>query len=160
MATAKPTLTRGDLRKIARARIKDAECLFSSRRYDGAVYLCGYAVEIALKARVCKTLNWSEFRPDAAGKAFEEYRFFRSHSLEFLLGVSGIKSKIKLTHMAYWSVVAKWRPELRYKHVGSATRSDAAVMIEAANELLRVLSLRSSAASLTLRGTSITSKAG
>lgn len=44
------------LTKIARARIEDAKVLVHSKRYDGAVYLCGYAVEIALKVRICRTL--------------------------------------------------------------------------------------------------------
>ena len=48
-----------DLRRIARAR--DAEMLLRAGRYDGGVYLCGYAVEIGLKARICKTIKWSGF---------------------------------------------------------------------------------------------------
>lgn len=51
-------LDRSDLKKIAQARIEDGEVLLSSNRYDGAVYLCGYAVEIALKERICRTLGW------------------------------------------------------------------------------------------------------
>lgn len=51
-------LTRAELLKIAEARLKDAEVLFHSKRYDGAIYLCGYAVEVALKARICSTLHW------------------------------------------------------------------------------------------------------
>jgi len=46
-------LTIKQLRDIARERIKDAEALFGAERYEGAMYICGYAVEIALKARIC-----------------------------------------------------------------------------------------------------------
>ena len=35
---------------IDRARIEDAEALLTAGRFDGATYLCGYAVEVALKA--------------------------------------------------------------------------------------------------------------
>jgi HEPN domain-containing protein len=46
-----------DLRRLAKARLQDAEALFQTRRFDGAVYVVGYSVEIALKARICKTLR-------------------------------------------------------------------------------------------------------
>jgi HEPN domain-containing protein len=42
-----------DVEEIARARLQDADILLTSERYDGAIYLCGYAVELALKARIC-----------------------------------------------------------------------------------------------------------
>ena len=51
-------IDRTDLRKIAYARLRDAEALISNHRYDEAVYLCGYAVDITLKAHICKTLRW------------------------------------------------------------------------------------------------------
>jgi hypothetical protein len=44
-------LTRWNLSETSRARLMDAEVLLQSERYDGAVYVCGYAVEIALKKR-------------------------------------------------------------------------------------------------------------
>lgn len=50
-----------ELRAISIARLRDAEVLLKARRFDGAVYLCGDAVEIALKARICRTLDWVEF---------------------------------------------------------------------------------------------------
>jgi HEPN domain-containing protein len=46
-----------ELRKIARGRLKDAEVLLTAKRYDGAIYLCGYAIETALKARICHVLK-------------------------------------------------------------------------------------------------------
>ena len=54
-------LTRKELQKIARARLKDAQILFQNRRYEGAAYLCGYAIELWLKARICRTLGWEGF---------------------------------------------------------------------------------------------------
>ena len=49
--------TTTELRALARARLKEAQILFAAKRYDAATYLCGYAVEMALKARICKTLG-------------------------------------------------------------------------------------------------------
>jgi HEPN domain-containing protein len=46
-----------DLMTIARERLTDAEVLLNAQRYDGAAYLCGYSIEIALKHKICQTLN-------------------------------------------------------------------------------------------------------
>jgi len=56
-----------DLRAIARARLRDAQVLLTGKRFDGAFYLAGYAVELALKARVCRTLKWPDFPKERAG---------------------------------------------------------------------------------------------
>jgi hypothetical protein len=53
--------TTTELRTLARARLKDAQILFAAKRYGAATYLCGYAVEMALKARIGKTLGWANF---------------------------------------------------------------------------------------------------
>ena len=126
-----------DLKKLARGRLKDAEVLCKGRRYDGAVYLCGYAIELALKARVCKTLKWSGF-PETR-KEFNRLGSFRTHNLEVLLHLSGIEARVKANRMADWSVFAQWGPELRYRQIGTANSVDARDMIDAAKNLLRVL---------------------
>lgn len=54
-------INKREIKKIAKARLKDAEVLAASRRYEGAIYLCGYAVELGLKARICLTLKWPGF---------------------------------------------------------------------------------------------------
>jgi hypothetical protein len=130
-------ITRSELTKIARARLRDAEVLYRARRYDGAIYLCGYAVEIALKARICKTLSWSEY--PATGGEFQNYQSFRTHNLHVLLHLAGVEERIKTTLMTEWSAVAVWDPEARYKPIGSATRQAAELMIASARVLLRAL---------------------
>src|SRR5262245_42078838 len=130
-------ITRSDLTKIARARLRDAEVLYRSRRYDGAIYLCGYAVEIALKVRICRTLPWPGY-PSTGGE-FQHYQSFRTHNLDVLLRLSGVEERIKTTLMTEWSTVAGWDPEARYRPIGSATRQAAALMIASARVLLRAL---------------------
>ena len=51
-------------------------------RYDGSVYLCGYVIELLLKARICKTLNWDGFPSDS--KEFQNLNNFKTHNLEIL----------------------------------------------------------------------------
>jgi len=130
-------LTRQELQRIAKARLLDAEALFSSKRYDGSIYLCGYAVEIGLKNRICKTLNWKAF--PYTRSEFQNYQSFKTHSLDVLLSLSGAEEQIKKTFFAEWSVVAKWDPEARYKTIGSATKQTAKLMIDSTRTLLRAL---------------------
>ncbi len=54
-------ILKAELRRIAVARLADAELLLQAKRFDGASYLSGYAVEIGLKLRICKTLKWQGF---------------------------------------------------------------------------------------------------
>lgn len=126
-----------ELDNIARARIEDAKALLTAGRFDGATYLCGYAVEVALKARICRTLNWAEF-PSTGGE-FQAYRSFQVHELDVLLRLSGQEVRIKQNYFPLWNAVAVWRVESRYNVVGTAQQSDATAMIQAVEELLVVL---------------------
>jgi HEPN domain-containing protein len=129
--------TRDDLKKIARARLKDARSLLSTGRYDGGVYLCGYAVETALKARICQTLKWAAF--PSSRKEFEGLISFKTHDLELLLRLSGQAPRLKAKYLADWSLVSKWNPEARYERIGNVTRQDLQAMIDAASNLMETL---------------------
>jgi HEPN domain-containing protein len=124
-----------ELRKIAQARFKDANVLLNARRFDGAIYLCGYAIELALKARVCKTLRWHGY-PSTSGE-FKDYHSFRTHDLDVLLHLTGREQSIKVNYFAEWSAVAQWNPSARYQAVGTATEADAKLMLSASEALLR-----------------------
>lgn len=126
-----------DLDSIAQARVADANVLAAAGRFDGALYLCGYAVEIALKARICRTLNWPAF-PES-NTEFRSFQSFRTHELAVLLQLTGRETDIKTAHFAARSTVEVWRPESRYRTIGSASNTDASEMIASAIELLGAL---------------------
>lgn len=126
-----------DLINIARERLLDAETLLNSQRPDGAVYLCGYAIEIALKHKICETLNWVTF--PSTNKEFEKYKSFRTHDLDILLTFSGIETTVKSTYLAEWSAISIWNPEARYNPVGIVTLGDASLMIDSAKSLIQIL---------------------
>jgi len=130
-------ISRKELRQIARARLEDAQTLLNAGRYDGTIYLGGYVVELALKARICKTLKWSSF-PQTRGE-FQNYQSFKTHNLDVLLSLCGVEAKIKTKYLAEWSIIATWDPEARYNPTGSATKLDAESLVDAATELLRAL---------------------
>ena len=130
-------LSRSDLKKIAVGRLRDSEALLKMKRYDAAIYLCGYAVEVALKARICRALRWAEF-PQSRGE-FRDYQSFRTHDLNVLLHLSGAETKIRPALVREWSAVSKWDPEARYRPPGSASRFDAEFMIQSVKAILSVL---------------------
>src|SRR5213594_478763 len=101
-----------DLRAIARARLRDAQALLRAKRFDGAFYICGYAVELALKARICRTLKWLGFPED--GKEFKGLLSMKTHDLETLLTLSGIRDRIIEKHVDDWSLALRWNPEWPY----------------------------------------------
>lgn len=123
-----------ELRRIATARLKDATALLNAKRYDGATYLCGYAVELTLKARICRTLKWPEF--PSTNSEFKNYMSFKVHNLDVLLHLSGKEDVVKTTLLAEWSAVAQWDPTSRYQSVGTVLKSDAEDMITATKTLI------------------------
>jgi uncharacterized protein (UPF0332 family) len=126
-----------ELNRIASARLKDAEILYKGKRYDGAVYLCGYAVELTLKTKICKILKWSGF--PSTNSEFQGLQSFKTHRLDLLLSLSGQEGKIKTAFLADWSIVASWDSETRYSIVGTVSKTDALYMIESAKVIIKAL---------------------
>ncbi len=122
-----------EIEKLVDARIQDAEVLLEANRFDGSVYLCGYAVELGLKARICRALQWDEYPTG------QNYRSFKTHDLDVLLHLTGMEDKIRLKFMTEWSIVAQWNPEARYSPIGNVQESDAKEMLDSTKELIKQL---------------------
>jgi HEPN domain-containing protein len=134
-------ITQTQLRETALERLHDAEVLFAAGRWDGAIYICGYAVEIALKAKICTTSSWLDF-PSSSNefRSISDFiRDLKTHDLEKLLSFSGEITTIRTNYLAEWSVVSKWDPESRYNPSTGATSADAQSMIDSAKAILHVL---------------------
>jgi HEPN domain-containing protein len=56
-------MNRFDFQKMADERVADAAALLAAGRYQAAYYLCGYAVEFALKACIARQVREFDF-PD------------------------------------------------------------------------------------------------
>jgi HEPN domain-containing protein len=122
-------VTRDDLKKLARLRLREAEALYREGLYDGAAYLCGYAIELALKARICKVLGIPEYPNSEKLK-----RVYAVHDLAQLLLLAGLQPKIKpanATLFRNWSVAVNWKPERRYEPPGTYSRQQALEILEA-----------------------------
>ena len=120
------------MRANATVRLEDAQVLLDHRRYDGAAYICGYAVEFALKARICDTLNTNAYPDKISG--------FKTHNLETLLFLTGQESHVKLNALAEWTFVLQiWQPEMRYRPTGAILPADVQTLLDATRTLLLVL---------------------
>ena len=126
-----------ELQAIAEARLTDAEELCRAKRFDGAVYLCGYAVELKLKARACLTLGWPEF-PATPGE-FGPLKSFKTHDLGVLLHLSGRETLVKTKYFPEWSKLQPWDADIRYRVPGSTLETEAENMVSAAKTLLSVI---------------------
>lgn len=124
-----------DLDVLAQERLEDAQALQAAGRFAGAHYMCGYAMEMKLKSRMCKTHGWTEYPPRAGERLAQA---LKTHKLEELLLFSGMRPTIMEVHRVNWSVVAEWDPEQRYT-LGAFAAQEAQTMIAAAEALMVVL---------------------
>ncbi len=104
--------TRRELKTLAHLGLRESEALYDARLYDGAAYLAGYVVELALKARICKLLGIQDY--PAVGPLRQVYAV---HDLDQLVFLAGLKPKLDLASpavVANWSLARPWNPERRY----------------------------------------------
>ncbi len=98
------------LRSTARGYLRAAKLLRTRRSYDASVYLCGYAVEIALKARICKVLKWATGFPETNAEFQDKGTLLKTHNLKVLLEYTAIQDQVQLNLLNEWSLLVKWSP--------------------------------------------------
>jgi HEPN domain-containing protein len=107
-------MNRFDLQKMAEERVADAAALLDAGRYQAAYYICGYAVECALKACIARKVREFDF-PDR--KVVNDSYV---HNLTKLLTVSGIEELYdeeagrNSAFALNWSIVKDWSEVSRY----------------------------------------------
>jgi HEPN domain-containing protein len=91
-------------RHLSNQRLNDAEVLLASRkrRYNGAVYLGGYAIECALKAAICALKNLPTLPED-----------YKTHMLDELFIATGLTLPDDL--VMKFCILRDWTVELRYQ---------------------------------------------
>jgi hypothetical protein len=107
--------TRNELQQLARMRISEAEALHKAGLYAGSYYLVGYAVEVALKACVCRLLNLNEYPERELDR-----NPFKTHKWPDLILFSGLREELHTLLLdpdfkANWDIACSWNPEQRYQ---------------------------------------------
>lgn len=123
-------MNKSDLEVLTGIRLAEAKCLLQNGFYHGAYYLCGYAVECALKACIAK--NIAEFQFPDKKLAMDSH----VHDLTKLMQVASLQ----LSHRQlaaqdgqfdiFWTVMKDWSEQLRYET--TISRAMAEQLIEAA----------------------------
>ncbi len=108
-------MKRKDFIKLAGIRIREAGTLIGKKRYDGAYYLCGYAVECGLKACIAKQTKTCDFPDkDTVNQSY-------THSLTQLVKIAGLEQELENnSHRsrkfdANWTVTKDWSENSRYE---------------------------------------------
>ena len=107
-------LAKADLQSLAQMRLDDSVFLLQSNRCSSAYYLAGYAVELALKARIAGQFQ-SNAIPD---KSFVNAIY--THRLDTLLSTAGLRSEFDIDSKAdpqlgaYFAIASNWSEESRY----------------------------------------------
>jgi HEPN domain-containing protein len=107
-------MDRSDFQNLAAEHIADAKALLAAKRWGGAYYLAGYAVECGLKACVLVRLSAE------VGLVFEDRRFSEkcwTHNLEQLLSLAGLMEMLVVDPelFARWDIVKDWNEASRYE---------------------------------------------
>jgi len=103
-------------RQASIERLLDANCLHEAGRFQGAIYLCGYALECRLKFCVCL----------ARGAPYLEETEAKNlgHELDKSLHAAGLDKKLfknEELRVAFLRIIREWSTEIRY--LGSASNN-------------------------------------
>ncbi|HXY58657.1 MAG TPA: HEPN domain-containing protein [Methylocystis sp.] len=108
-------MTRAELRAIAEAKLEDAHLLLEAGRHANAYYLCGYAVEIGLKACIA-----AQIAPETLpGKDF--VKGILNHQFAGLAALAGLGAALRAAEDAdrvfavNWATALDWSPDSRYR---------------------------------------------
>lgn len=115
--------------EAAKKHLIDSEALLSAKRYDGAGYLAGYAVECTLK-----TLIWVESGRGGGGHNLNAL----SRGALRLLGLPAQKTASYVKHSNITSLQygpAGWRETIRYEKEGFVSQADSEAWVAEAKRL-------------------------
>ncbi|WP_459555018.1 HEPN domain-containing protein [Lacunimicrobium album] len=108
------------LLQLADERVKDAEILFTNKRWSAAYYLAGYAIECALKAAILAKLSRQKIGNEIVFLEGDSGRKYRDHNLENLSRLAGLSTQLNSvasqnpTLAKNWLIVKNWQVDTRY----------------------------------------------
>ncbi len=112
-------MNRGDFQELAELHLLHAKALLDAELYSGAYYVCGYVIECALKACICKGTNQFDFYPSP-----DESRAAWSHDFGRLVRAADLESEFNAARAAdpdldvQWGSVEEWSHDSRYEPRG------------------------------------------
>jgi HEPN domain-containing protein len=113
-------MDRKKMQRVAKARLKDAKALLGRKRWAGAYYMSGYAIECGLKACLLRHLGES-------GAVFGDEKYLKkllecwTHDLVKLVNLAGLDEEFGVARGAnatldlFWGKVMEWKETSRYE---------------------------------------------
>lgn len=145
-------ISKKEIRELINLRLKDADALITKRRYSTAIYISGYAIELALKFKICKIFKFKQGFPENKTEftiyqnnikskqlllgAVTQIKEIKNHDLNKLLFYSGAEYQIKLNYLSEWNLIVSWNPEMRYK-IQKVLRNEALLKTKAIKTLIQ-----------------------
>ena len=118
-------MNRSDFQRISNERIADAKALLKAKRWSGAYYVAGYAVECGLKSCILIRLtSHAELIFEETNKRFSERCW--THAIEELVRLAGLEGERQADTDANsdllrnWLLVKDWSEKSRYQIVSNA----------------------------------------
>lgn len=133
-----------EIKKLANARLDEAEILCNNQKYDGAFYLAGYSIELMLKAKICERFGVDNLfdeknnDPDISNVR----NAVKTHDIKRLLIFSGLKNKLELAksnNQTLWETSiylfaeqkrCLWNEQVRYQIIGSQNEQNVIELIQ------------------------------
>jgi len=126
---------RKELQNLAKERLKDAKALLGRKRWSGAYYLCGYAVECGLKACLLRHVGESGAIFGDQGLGYlKKLADCWTHDLVKLINLAGLDAEFGTACSAnaalanFWGTTKDWKESSRYK---LNTEADAKALYQA-----------------------------
>lgn len=125
-------MNRGDFQRLADERLSEANLLLAARKWAGAYYLAGYAVECALKACILA-------RIEREGLIFTEKKFAEqcwTHDLTALIYLAGLEDawkdelKNNFAFRLNWEATCEWSERARYEFIAQQVAIELVSAIE------------------------------
>ena len=145
---ANPTVYSGrtNLSKAAFHRKKDAVALLKERRWRGAMYLGGYAIECKLKVQLleyydCFHLDELEAKIEAQTGSRPSFMTIHGHNLEYLLGFAHCRERLMQNREIYKCFLICNRWDHRWRYAGNlGNEEEATYFMECLEKLYAWLS--------------------
>lgn len=131
-------MNRKQLQTLAKTRLGDAKALLGRKRWSGAYYLSGYAIECGLKAGLLRHLGESGAVFGEQGQAYlKDLAGCWTHDLVKLVKLAGLEAEFKAARdanpglEAFWGVAKDWKETSRYQE---ATEDEARALFKAVSD--------------------------
>jgi hypothetical protein len=115
--------TTEEIMRLSKERLSEAKILFDNGKFDGAYYLSGYSIELALKAKICERFCIPNLFTSDEKK------------LQAIVGINEVRKAVRTANNKSLSLgnsifFQNWSEDIRYKPCGSIGKPECGELLE------------------------------